>query len=328
MHTREFLRLVGLLAATASLGVAAPSARAQTWPDKPIRVIYPYQAGGMGDPLFRLLAPAMEQKLGQKFVFETRPGAGGNIGTEQVVRSAPDGYTVLFAATNNFSINQFLYPSLGFDPLKALAPVSVLAHVPSVFYTSPTVPAKNLQEFIAWAKQHPGKVNYGSPGTGTTPHLNVELIAQLAELRLVHVPYKGLPAAMQATIADEVQLYLAGLGPGRGHLAAGKLRAIAVGSAKRLPGIPEVPTLDESGFKGMLASNWFGMAVPAGTAPAIIDRLAEAVQSALAQPVGQKRIVELGLEPGGNSPQAFARQIVEEANLWEGVIRKARIKLE
>lgn len=315
--------LAAVCLAAASFGLSA-----QTWPDKPIRVIFPYQAGGMGDPLFRLLMPGMEQKIGQKFLFETRPGAGGNIGTEQVVRAAPDGYTLLMGATNNFTINQFLYPTLGFDPQKALVPISLLAHVPSVFYTPSSVPARTLQEFIAWARQNPGKVNYGSPGTGTTPHLNVELIAQLADLRLVHVPYKGVVPALQATLTNEVQLYLAGLGPGRGHLAAGKLRAIAVGGARRLPGIPEVPTLDESGFKNMIASNWLGMAAPAGTPAAIVERLAEAIRHALSLPDVQQRITELGLEPGGNTPREFARQIAEEARLWEEVIRKAGIKLE
>ena len=314
-----------LLAVVACMPLAAG---AQAWPDKPIHLIYPYQAGGMGEPLFRMLATTMEQKLGQRIVFETKPGAGGNVGTDYVVKAAPDGYTLLMGATNNFAINQFLYGNLGFDPLKALAPISVVADVPSVFYINPGVPANTLQEFIDYVRKHPGKINYASPGAGTTPHLNVVLLAQLADINLVHIPYKGLPASMLATMANDVQLYLAGLGPGRGHLSAGKLRAIAVGSARRLPGLPDVPTLDESGFKGMIASNWFGMAAPAGTNPSTVARIAEALQAALAVPEVAQRITALGLVAGGNSPQDFARQIEQETKLWEGVIRKAGIKLQ
>ena len=304
------------------------AAGAQAWPAKTIHLIYPYQAGGLGDPLFRMLAPTMEQKLGQRILFETKPGAGGNIGTDHVVKAAPDGYTLLMAATNNFVINQFVYGNLGFDPLKALAPISVVADVPSVFYVNPGVPANTLREFIEHVRKNPGKINYASPGAGTTPHLNVVLLAQLANINLVHIPYKGLPASMLATMSNDVQLYLAGLGPGRGNLAAGKLRAIAVGSARRLPGLPNVPTLDESGFKGMIASNWFGLAAPAGTDPAIVAKVAEALQAALAVPEVAQRIATLGLVAGGNSPQAFARQIEQEAKVWEGVIRKAGIKLQ
>ena len=321
-------QIPGWLALLLSATLMAVPAAAQNWPEKPIRLIYPYPAGGMGEPLFRLFSPAMEQKLGQRFVLETRPGASGNIGTRLVADAPPDGYTLLLAATNNYTINQFLYPDLGFDPLKAFAPITLLAQVPSVFYVNPSVPARNLQEFIAWARQNPGKINFASPGPGSTPHVNIELISQISDLRMVHIAYKGVSPALTATVANDVQLYLAGLGPGRGLLAAGKLRAIAVGGSKRLPGLPEVPTLEESGFKGMTASNWLGLAAPAGTAPAIVARVAESVQAALASPETVQKIVDLGLEPGGSSPREFSRQIAREARVWEAVVRKAGIKAE
>ncbi len=301
-------------------------AAAQDYPDKPVHVIYPYAAAGTGDIAMRLLSPALEKRFGQRILIETKPGAGGNIGAHQVATAAPDGYTLLLAATNNLTINQFLFANMTFDPRKAFAPITMVVDVPSVFYVNPAVPAKSIREFVAWAKQNPGKVNYASPAVGTTPHLNVELLAQTAGIQLAHIPYKGLPAAMAATVAGDVQLYLAGLGPGKPQLAAGKLRAIAVGSAKRLPGLPEVPTLEESGYKGMRASNWFGLAAPAGTSAAIVKRWADAVRAALDAPEVSKRLADLGLMPGGNTPEEFARQVDEEARLWERVIRTADIK--
>jgi len=314
------------LRALAALLLLPCFAAAQSYPDKPIRVIYPYAAAGTGDIAMRLLLPALEKRFGQRILIEAKPGAGGNIGAQQVAAAAPDGYTLLLAATNNQTINQYLFTNMPFDPLKVFVPITMLVEVPSVFYVNPAVPAKSIKEFVAWAKQNPGKVNYASPAVGTTPHLNVELLAQTAGIELVHVAYKGLPAAMAATVAGDVQLYLAGLGPGKPQLAAGKLRAIAVGSAKRLPPLPEVPTLEESGYKGMRASNWFGLAAPAGTGAAIVKRWADEIRMALAAPEVSKRLAELGLVPGGNTPEEFARQVDEEAKLWERVIRTAGIK--
>lgn len=317
--------LTALYAALFALSLPFGAA-AQGYPDRPVRVIYPYAAGGTGDVVLRLLMPAVETHFGQRIVIETRPGAGGNIGTQQVVSAAPDGYTLLLAATNNFTINQFLFANLGFDPQKALAPITVVVDVPSVFFVNPALPVKTFQELVAWAKQNPGKLNYATPAVGTTNHINMELLAQTAGIELNHVPYKGLPAAMAATIAGDVQLYPGGFGLGRPQLAAGKLRALAVGSARRLPAAPDVPTLEESGFKGMRASNWFGLAAPAGTSPAIVTRWADQVRAALAAPEVHKRLVGLGIVPVANTPEEFAQQIAAEAALWEPVIRKAGIK--
>ena len=319
-------KLLAALYAALFAGLLPFGAAAQGYPDKPIHIIYPYAAAGTGDIVMRLLLPALEKRFGQRILIETRPGAGGNIGAQQVAAAAPDGYTLLLAATNNLTINQFLFANMAFDPQKAFAPITVVADVPSVFFVNAAAPAKSIQEFVAWAKRNPGKLNYASPAVGTTPHLNVELLAQTAGVELVHVAYKGLPAALAATIAGDVQLYLAGLGPGQPHVAAGKLRAIAVGSAKRLPAAPDVPTLEESGYKGMRASNWFGLAAPAGTGTAIVKRWADEVRTALAAPEVDKRLAELGIVPGGNTPEEFARQIADEAKLWERVIRTGRIK--
>ncbi len=324
---RCFSLLASVATALALLLAPAP-ASAQAYPSKPIKLINPFAAGGTGEILFRLIAPALEARLGQRIVLEGRTGAGGNIGAEAVANAPADGYTLLIGATNIFVVNQFLFDKMTFDPLKAFAPITIIADVPSVFYVHPSLPARNIQELVAHAKANPGKLNYASPGTGTTPHLNVELLAQLTGIRMVHVPYKGLQPAMVAVLANDVQLYLAGLGAGLGHLKAGKLRAIAAGSRERLPGIPDVPTVIESGFKDFVASNWFAFAAPAGTDGQILERWAAETRFALAQPETQRRLGELGLVAVGNSPAEFAAALNREAKLWQQVIRNGAIKAE
>jgi len=225
-------------------------------------------------------------------------------------------------------VNKFVFANMRFDPQKALDPITILADVPSVFYVHPSVSPNTLQDFVAWVRSAPGRVNYASPGKGTTPHLNMELLAQNHDLRIVHVPYRGLQPAMAAVLANEVQLYLAGYGAGQGHLKAGKLKALAVGSRQRLPALPEVPTAIESGFKDLTASNWFALAAPAGTPAAIVERWAAELRRVLQRPELQQRFAELGLIPGGNSSAELARQIAEEVKIWEKVVRSARIDPE
>lgn len=310
------------------LSCLSASAVAQAYPAKPIRLINPFAPGGTGEIIFRMLAPAIEERLGQRIVIESRAGAGGNIGAEIVAHAPADGYTLLLGTTNIYAINQFIFKKMTFDPLKAFAPVSLVADVPSVFYVSNEVPARDLREFVAWAKANPGKVNYASPGNGTTPHLNVELLAQIADLKLVHVPYKGLQPSMAAVVANEVQLYLGGLGAGHGLLRAGKMKAIAVGSKERLAAAPDIPTLAESGYRDFVASNWFALAAPAGTPAPILERWSTEVRRALHVPETHKKITDLGMVVVGSTPAELGRQWSEEARLWERVIRDARIKTE
>ena len=304
------------------------SAAAQAYPDKPIRVINPFQAGGTGEIVFRMLMPTLEQRLGQRIVLENHTGAGGNLGAQVVATAPPDGYTLLLPPTNVLVVNQFLFASMPFDPAKAFTPITLVAEVPAVFYVNPKVPAKTLQEFIAFARANPGSVNYASPGNGTTPHLYVELLAQLAGVRLTHVPYRGLPDAMNALLAGDVQLYLAGLAPARGNLQAGKLRAIAVGSRERLPALPSVPTVAESGFNGFEAANWFGLVGPAGMDRALVERWVMEIRFALQQPNVKKRFAEGGLLPGGISADAFRARLAREAELWGRVIKESGIRAE
>ncbi|MGQ0654502.1 MAG: Bug family tripartite tricarboxylate transporter substrate binding protein [Betaproteobacteria bacterium] len=316
------------LAAFLSLLCASAVAAAQSYPAKPVRLVNPFAPGGTGEIIFRMIAPAIEERMGQRIVIESRAGAGGNIGAEIVANAPADGYTLLLGTTNIFTINQFIFSKMSFDPLKVFAPVTLVADVPSVFYVSNAVPASTLREFVAWARANPGKVNYASPGNGTTPHLNVELLAQIADLKLVHVPYKGLQPSMAAVVANEVQLYLGGLGAGQGLLRAGKMKAIAVGSRERLPAAPELPTLAESGYRDFVASNWFALAAPAGTDAAVRERWAAEVQRAVQSPDTSKKLSDLGIVPVGSTPAELARVFADESKLWERVIRTSKIKAD
>lgn len=315
------------LALGAIFGVAAPSAHA-AWPQQPIRVVIPFAPGNSGEIALRSITPALEASIGQKLVFDHRTGAAGNIGAQVVASAAPDGYTLLLGATNMFAINQFLMPDMAFDPVKAFAPITVLAESPAVLWTHPSLPARTLSEFIAYAKANPGKLNYGSSGIGTLPHLAVELLAQRAGIDLVHVPFRGSPPALTALLANEVQLFGVGLSVARGHWEAGRLNALAVTSRTRLPGAPSIPTVSESGLPGYAAINFWALAAPAGTDRAIIERIATAAAAAVKSPEAQARFEELGMTPVGNTPDEFAAQLAEDVKQWQALIAARGIKAQ
>jgi tripartite-type tricarboxylate transporter receptor subunit TctC len=316
------------LFAALALALTAGLAGAQDYPNKPVRIIHPFQAGGAGEIAFRPLMAILEQRLGQKIVLENRTGAGGNVGAQAVASAAPDGYTLLLAASNNLVINQFVFANMSFDPAKAFAPITVVAEIPSVFYVNPQVPAKTLKEFVDFARANPGKVNYASPGNGSTPHLNVELLAQMSGTRMTHVPYRGQPDAMNAVLAGDAQLLLGGLAAGRGNLQAGKLRALAVGSRERLKALPDVPTAIESGFADFEATNFFALVAPAGTPAPIVERWVSEIRYALQQTDVQKRFTDIGFFPGGTSSSDFRARLVRETRLWEGLVKSAGVKAE
>jgi tripartite-type tricarboxylate transporter receptor subunit TctC len=305
--------------------LASTAAHAQ---DRALRLIVPFAAGAMGDVVSRVLAEDLRVRLGQPVIVDTRPGAGGNIGTAAVVQAPPDGQTVLVAATNNLVINQFLYPKLGFDPLEALVPVTLLVDVPSVVFTSSQVPAKTFAEFVQYARAHRGKLNYGSPGAGSTPHLSAELINRSRDLGLAHIPYKGASQAITALLANEVHMYLAGAGLGAQHVRAGKLHAVAVSSAKRLEALPDTPTFAEAGLADIKASNWWGAAVPKGTPAATVGRLNEAFRTALASSAAQEQFRKLGVIPIGDSPEGTMRRLREEAAFWGKAVKDMNIKMD
>jgi tripartite-type tricarboxylate transporter receptor subunit TctC len=245
-----------------------------------------------------------------------------------VVQAPADGYTVLVAATNNLVINQYLYPNLGFDPLEALVPVTLLVDVPSVVFTSGQIPAKSFAEFAAYARANKGKLNYGSPGAGSTPHLSAELINRSRNLGLAHIPYKGASQAITALLANEVHMYLAGAGLGAQHVKAGRIHAVAVSSAKRLDALPDTPTFQEAGLADIKASNWWGAAVPKGTPAAVVKRLNEAFRASLAAPAAQAQFQKLGVIPIDSSPEETLKRLREEAEFWGKAVKEMNVRVD
>ncbi len=316
------------IATAAAAAALAPHSAFAAFPDRPITVIVPYAAGGAGDTIMRLIAEAMEKKLGQPIVIDARGGGGGMIGAKAVASAAPDGHTLMMGATNNFVINQFMFPKTSFDPLTEFVPITRVAVVPSVMYMNPSVPVKTLGELVEYAKKHPGKLSYSSPSVGTTPHLAVERLKQLTGIELVHVPYRGAPPAMQALITNDVQLYLAGWGVGRAFVESGKAKALAVAAEKRLPNVPDVPTANESGVPGYVAENWWGLAAPKGTPQAAIDTIHAAVKAALQDEAVAKKLAELGFLPGGETPAQFAKNAKAEADIWRDTVAKGKLAVD
>ncbi len=297
---------------------------AEDFPSKPLRLVIPYAPGSLADAVPRLIQPALEQKLGQRIVVEHRPGAGGNVGTQSVVSAPPDGHTLVMAATNNLVINQFVFRDMKFDPLADLAPVSLIAEVPLILQAHPGLPAATLRDFIDHARARPGKLNYGSPSTGTIPHLAMEIFARAAGLQLVHVPFKGGSPAVNALLANDIQAMLIGYATTAGQVRAGQIRPIAVASANRLQALPAVPTFTEAGFPDLAAavpSNWWGVAAPRGTPAAIVQRLSSEMRAALQDPETRRKYHDLGLTPVGSTPEQFAAGLPEQAKKWEAVLR-------
>ena len=296
----------------------------QGYPSKPVRLVIPVGAGSLADAVPRLIQPALEQKLGQRIVIENRPGAGGNVGAQAVLAAPADGYTLLMAPTNLLVINQFVFRDMKFDPLADFAPVSLIAEVPLILQVHPSLPAHTLDEFIRHAKANPGKLNYGSPSTGTIPHVAMEILARAAGLSLVHVPFKGGAPATNALIANDIQAMLIGYGTTAGQMRGGQVRPLAVASATRLAALPQVPTFAEAGFPDLQAavpSNWWGMVAPKGTPAPVVQRWAGEIRAALADPATRARYEDLGLTPVGSTPEAFGAGLPDQARKWEAVIR-------
>ncbi len=315
--------IAGLIAALLS----ATATHAE-WPERPVRIIVPYTAGSMGDVVARLVADPLQAALGQPFVVENRTGAGGNIGTRDVEQAAPDGYTLLLAATNNLVINQFLYKDLGFDPIKDFQPITTLVNVPSVMFVNAQVPAKSFAEFVSYARANQGKLNYGSPGIGTTPHLSAAAINKKYDLGMTHVPYHGASQVVAALLANDVQFYLAGAGVGVAQVKQGALRALAVYNPSRLDALPDTPTFAEAGITGINATNWWGMAAPAGTPKPIVDRLRNAICTALNTPKIKAALDRLGDLAVCNSPEQMAQQLADEASYWQHALPDLGVKLQ
>ncbi|HKA70410.1 MAG TPA: tripartite tricarboxylate transporter substrate binding protein [Xanthobacteraceae bacterium] len=315
-------------AAVAALLVAAPAtAEAQSdYPARPIRIVVPIPPGATADSLPRIIADKLAAKWGQPVVVENRPGAALNIGAEAVARAEPDGYTLLATPPSPLTVNQSLYARLGYDP-SAFVPVTVMATLPNVLMLHPRVPAKTLPELIAYAKANPDKLTYASSGNGGTPHLSMELLKTLADIRLVHVPYKGLAPALTDLVAGHVDMMFDNLGNALGPVTGGRLKALAVGARTRIPALPDVPAMAEL-FPGFLSTTWFAIVAPPKTPPGIAAKLSSTIAGILAQPDVARRFADLSSTPVGSTPEETAAFIKEEQERWQRVIAAAGIKPE
>ena len=317
--------IVSLLAAT--LLLAAPAASfAQGYPAKPIKLVVPLAAGGTGDTLARTVGEGMARELGQAFVIDNRPGAGGLLGTTSVLNAPADGYTLL-AVSPSHVINPALHAGATYDPLKDFEPVTVLAYTHQVIVAHPSVPATNLRELLAYAKAHPGKLNYGSAGTGSATHLNMELLKNMAGVNIVHVPYKGSTQARQGVLAGEVQLAVDGLLPLQPLIREGKLKVIAVTSSKRPQSNPEIPTVGET-VPGYASDTWYGLLVRSGGPKEVVPALHQAAVKALQNPAVRESLKKLGADPAGNTPAEFRAFLGQEQKLWTKVLKDSGVKPE
>ena len=307
-----------LLTATLALACLAPvalsGAHAQGYPSKPVRIIVPYPAGGGIDIMSRLIGQRLAQRLGQSVVVENKPGAGTLVAAETVARAAPDGHVLLITTDATITINPHLYAKLPYDPVKDFAPITQLVLLNQMLLANPQVPASNLKELIAIAKANPGKLNYASYGVGSQPHLAMEILKNQAGIDIVHVPYKGIPQAVPAAIAGEVQLTFSGAASSQAHIKAGRLKALAIGGTKRLGIVPDVPTFAEAGFPDVPANAWFGLFAPAGTPREVIATLHAEVTRILRDPdFLQKEILAKGYELVAGTAEEFAAFLVADS---------------
>jgi tripartite-type tricarboxylate transporter receptor subunit TctC len=318
-----------LLRALAALALGATfAAFGQGYPAKPIHFVVPYPAGGPLDTVARLLGQKVSESVKQPVVVENKPGAGGNIGADSVAKSPPDGYAILMGAVATHAINPTLYANMPYDAVKDFAPITQVASTPNVLVVNPSVPASNVKEFVAYAKAHPGELNFGSGSTGSAGHLAGELFDTMAGVKMVHVPYKGAGPAMQDLIGGQIQLMFDNLASSLGQIRAGKVKALAVTTAKRSSLAPELPTIAESGLPGFDISTWFGVFAPAGTPPAIVKRLNNEFVKALAAPDVRETMLKLGAEPVGNTPGEFAAYIRSEAQKYAKVVKASGAKVD
>src|SRR5262245_11937959 len=322
-HRRQFLHLA---AGSAALPFAPQVARAQAYPTRPVRIIVGFAPGGVGDITARLIGQSLSERLGQPFVIENRPGAGGNIGTEAVVRAAPDGYTLLLVGGWN-AINATLYEKLNFNFIRDITAVAGIVRVPNVMVVHPSVPAATVPEFIAYAKANPGKISMASVGSGSPPHVTGELFKMMAGVDMVHVPYRGGGPALNDLLGGQVQVYFGTTVSSIGYVRAGRLRALAVTTATRLDVLPGIPTVGEF-LPGYEASGWAGIGAPKTTPAEIVEKLNKEINGALADEKIKARLADLGSVPMPTSPADFGKFIAEDTDKWGKVIRAANIKPE
>jgi len=315
--------------AVAALGALAPGlAWPQAYPAKPVRLIVPFPPGGSTDIVARIVALKLGDRLGQQVVVENRGGAGGTIGTEVVARAAPDGYTLGVGSTSTHAVAPSVYAKLGYDPVKDFAPISLVAVSPYLLVVHPDVQVKSLQEFVAYVKARPGKLNYASAGTGSTTHLAMEMLKSAAGLYIVHIPYNGNGPAGTAVIAGQVEVLFGSLPAVLPHAKSGRVRPIAVGTPKRSPSLPDVPTVAESGFPGFDASLWLAIMAPAGTPPAVVDRLHKEIVAVIGSPDAADTLAKAGAEPISSTPAELAGMVKDGVGKYAKIVKQAGIKAE
>lgn len=316
-----------LLPLSSVLFMGAGLAAAQTYPQKPVRIVVPFQAGGSTDVVFRILAPQLTEQLGQTVVVDNRPGGGATIGMEIVAKSPPDGHT-LGVATLSFVCNPFILSKLPYDSVKDLAPVTLVTRVPHVFAVHPSVPVRSIKELVALAKAKPNGILYASGGNATSNHLAMEYFNYKTGVKMVHVPYKGAGSALTSLLSGETTIFAASLSSAVQHFKSGRLVAIGVSTLTRDPLLPNVPTISESGVPGYEVVEWHGVVVPAGTPGPVIGRLHQEIIKALALPEVKEKIGNVGAQIVGSTPDELAAHIKKELALWQTVVKAAGIRAE
>ena len=313
---------------TLLVALVAVTAQAQTYPSRPLRLVVPFPPGGSTDILARARSQKLGEGLAQPVVIDNRGGAGGTIGSEAAAKAAPDGYTIMMGHLGTLAVNVAIYKKLPYDPVKSFAPVALMAMVPSVLVVNPSLPVTSAAELIAYAKANPGKLAYGSAGNGSTSHLTTEYFKLATGTDILHVPYKGVGPMLTDLLSGQLSMGLSGAPAVMPHVNSGRLRALAVSSLTRLPSLPKIPTLDESGVNGFEANGWYGIVAPAGTAREIVLRLNAEIRRAIDTPELKARLDAEGAIPAAGTPEEFAAFVTSEIARWGAVVKKAGMETQ
>lgn len=317
------VRVAAILAALLSL-----SAHADNWPSKPVKMVVPFPAGGPTDVMTRVVAEKLSTALGQSVIVDNKPGAGGTIGAQFVAKSAPDGYTFVMATGSTHSVGPYLVSTPPYDPVKDFAPVVWAGNAPNILVVSPKLGFRNVRDLIAYAKAHPGQLNFASSGVGSVAHLTGELFARQAGVKLTHVPYKGTQLSLTDLMSGQVAMLFDAIITAKPHVDAGRLQALGISTLERSPLLRDLPTISESGLPGFESYNWFGVFAPAGTPQPIVDRMNAEMNRVLQDPAVRARFAQPGFEPAGGTPAQFAAMMGKETAKWRKVIEEAHAKVE